>query len=338
MNIPSEQFETQPVLKTPESLQNLTKRKILTMQEWIDLQLSDDEQSVIIGTPRNPIIRPMTKNLIEAPDKSFKTTVVLRLMAGLSCGHTFFPELPVPRARKVLYLHGELSIAEIRDRTIAASKELPGLYSNLLQGTATGAHLVNPEGQLELSSILEDCRPDDLVLDPWQEFISGCDENSFRDMSAATDFCNKLIREFGVTLWIPIHLGKNHQKGARGHSRIQGWRDTRIQLTRDRDTVTIKVDPRWAAPLEPFRLRFKDGTMWSTGQFVFKGQHEEIRSFVESEGGKVTKEKLLEHLISAGKTKEAARKAVKRAEEAQAVVADGDYLLVPSVTSSTSIN
>src|SRR4029079_9848815 len=115
-------------------------------------------------------------------------------------------------------LHGELSTAEIRARTIGASSELSGPYTNFLQGRSLEAHLVNEEGQRILEEWVRDYKPEDLVLDPWQSFISGCDENSFKDMSRATKFCDKLINEYGVTLWIPIHLGKVHQRGARGHS------------------------------------------------------------------------------------------------------------------------
>ena len=48
------------------------KKHILNMQEWIDLKLSDTEAEVIIGSPTNPLIRPRTKNLIEAPEKHIK--------------------------------------------------------------------------------------------------------------------------------------------------------------------------------------------------------------------------------------------------------------------------
>jgi hypothetical protein len=69
----------------------------MNMQQWIDLKLSDTEEEVIVGSPTNPLIRPRTKNLIEAPEKSYKTTALLRLMAGLACGKTVFPALPVVR-------------------------------------------------------------------------------------------------------------------------------------------------------------------------------------------------------------------------------------------------
>ena len=42
-----------------------------------------------------------TKNLIEAPEKTFKTTMLLRLTIGMACGHTVYPSLPVARPVQV---------------------------------------------------------------------------------------------------------------------------------------------------------------------------------------------------------------------------------------------
>jgi hypothetical protein len=297
---------------------------ILTMQEWLDLELSEKEGEVEIGTSTTPIVRPKTKNLIEAPEKSFKTTVLLRLLAGLSCGKTVYPDMPVVRPRKVLYLHGELSDAEIKDRTIGASAELPGPNSNFLQGRVREAHLIDPMGQKLLDEIVKEYGPEDLVLDPWQSSIEGFDENSFKDMSKATGFCNKLIEEHGVTLWIPIHLGKVHKKGARGHSTVQGWRDTRIRLIRDEDCVEVTVEPRFAPPLKPFGLKFRDGTMWMNDRFsAFGGLSAKIRAFVEGKGGSVHRKELAEYL---GSSPDAVRKAIRRAAEDAAIVIEGEYL------------
>jgi len=58
----------------------------------------------------------------------------------------------------------------------------------------------------------ETYKPEDVALDPWQAFIIGAEENSYSDMSNATQFCNQLIEDYGVTLWIPIHLGKDRSK------------------------------------------------------------------------------------------------------------------------------
>jgi len=298
---------------------------ICTAEEWLNLKPEDGD--VVLGSPENALIRPKTKNLIEAPEKCFKTTFALRLMLGLSCGTTVYPRLPVAKKGKVLYMHGELSNAEIKERTRAAVADLNGPF-DFLQGKALDAHLVTQEGRRVLESLVEQFAPEHLVLDPWQSFISGCDENSFKEISAAETFCNKLVETYGVTLWVPIHLGKNASKGARGHSSIGGWRDTRIALTRDtHDGVAVTVEPRWAEAPPRFHLRFDNGTLRPDAQGNgFNGQTATIRTFVESKGGKALKAELVEHLRKGG---EAGRKAIERAVNAHAIIPDGEYVSIP---------
>jgi hypothetical protein len=297
------------------------------MQEWINLELNADEKDAVLGTSENAIVRPKTKNLIEASEKSFKTTFLLRLLGGLSCGETVYPELPVERSRRVLYLHGELSDAEIRERTTSAAQSLVAQESaNFWQGRALEAHLIEDSGRKKLRELVRTYKPDDLALDPWQAFIIGYEENSYKDMSEATKFCSELIEDYGVTLWIPIHLGKNRSRGARGHSIIAGWRDTRIQLTREDSTLTVGVDPRWGTPPKPFKLRFRDGTLWPEVD-GFSGRAAQIRQFVKDCGGSAPVSAVSDHLKLP--SADAFRKALTRAQLCGAIVKAGDQVILP---------
>ncbi|HWW15168.1 MAG TPA: AAA family ATPase [Candidatus Dormibacteraeota bacterium] len=301
---------------------------ILSAEEWINADFSGTEQQVIVGTPENPLIRPGTKNFIEAPEKAFKTTMVMRLGMGMAAGQTLFPALPITRPVKVLYLHGELSPAEIKERTVSAVQGLT-VPKTFLQGRDSNAHLITKEGQKVIRDLVALYRPDVLVLDPWQSFIAGSDENSFKDMSAATKFLDTLIEEFGVTLLIPIHQGKDHSKGARGHSTLAGWRDTRIRLVPIQNNLSVRVtvEPRWATPPDPFELKFKNGTVWPD-KAAWMGQTAKIREFVQDNGGLTTKTAVGEHLkVTPG----ALRHALKRAEEAGAITISGDEVTLPSV-------
>jgi hypothetical protein len=302
---------------------------IYSMQEWLQLNLGSDEKDIVIGTSENAIIRPRTKNLIEAAEKSFKTTFLLRLLAGLSCGETVYPELPVPRARRVLYLHGELSNAEIKDRTVSLAKSLDSAnFTNFHQGRVMNVHLIEQAGRDKLKELLESVQPDDVAIDPWQAFIVGHEENSYKEISEATAFCSGLIEQYGVTLWIPIHLGKDHSKGARGHSTIAGWRDTRIQLKKDAKRVTVTVDPRWATAPQPFHLSFREGTLWpvESSETRFAGQATRMREFLAANGGNVSSEALREHLQL---KPEAFRKATDRAQKDGAIIKGKDFIALP---------
>jgi hypothetical protein len=308
---------------------------IYNMNEWLNLELSMDEKEMIIGTPENAIIRPKTKNLIEAPEKSFKTSFLLRLLAGLSCGETVFPELHVVRPRKVLYLHGELSDAEIKERTVSVARSLEAVeVTNFWQGRVGSVHLIEGAGQNALKRLLDTYEPDDVALDPWQCFITGHEENSYKEVSFATSFCSDLIEEYGVTLWIPIHQGKNPDRGARGHSIIAGWRDTRIELKRNGARLSVTVEPRWGTPLKPFALRLTEGTLWSDDAMEFRGQTASIRDFVTRNNGKVSREALRGHLQL---EREPFRKALERAEKQGAIVKGIDFVSLPLDPSASNL-
>lgn len=180
---------------------------IMSAEEWLRTDPTLSNASPIIGEPENPLVRPMTKNLIEAGEKEFKSTFAMRICLGLSVGKAVFPSLPIGEPRRVLYLHGELSPSELKERVCAAAKELARPLDNFFQGQALSASLVTWDGQEVISELVKQYKPELLVLDPWQSFIAGVDENSFKDISAATRFLDGLIAEFKLAVLLPIHLG-----------------------------------------------------------------------------------------------------------------------------------
>jgi hypothetical protein len=302
----------------------------LSADEWCDLRL--DVGDPIFGTPDNCIVRPLTKNLILAAEKSFKTTFTMRLMLALSCGQTVFPQLPVPVPRRVLYIHGELSPPEIQDRTRAAMEDLLG--SGFYQACNHRVNLCDAQGQEHLRDILDrqrgDLKPEVLVLDPWQEFIAGFDENAFKDMSLATKFVEKVIHDYELTVVIVAHEGKGSKKGVRGNSLIAGWRDTLISVKRPEqgNQVNVTIDPRWAPGVPSFSLTFKDGTLWPADPTSrrFSGQAEEIRQCVATKGGECTKAEVGQFL---NLKDDSLRKALNRAEDKGAISIHDDVVTLP---------
>jgi hypothetical protein len=225
-----------------------------------------------------------------------------------------------------------LSPTEIQDRT---RKALPGWDdSNFYQVCNRAVNLCAPEGKRTLKDILENhktngANPEVLVFDPWQEFIAGFDENNFKEISGATKFIGSLIDEHRLTVFLVMHTGKDPAKGARGHSILAGWRDTLISLYRkgNQDCVTVTVDPRWARPVPPFSLKFERGTVWPSGSSVprFARQAERIRQIVADNGGQLTKDEVGRKL---GLKREAAQKALKRAQDCGAIQVSGDVVML----------
>jgi hypothetical protein len=329
--VPVEQGDPEQYAPEPHG-----KRFILSAQEWLDTDFPESSDPVI-GSPRNCIVRPLTKNIIQGSEKSYKTTFTMNLMLGLSNGSTVFSQLPVPRHRKVLYLHGELNDPEIQERTKAAIAEITGLVpkqkllTNFLQGRGLREHagavcrvnFCDSRGQKTLRSIVEDYRPDVLVLDPWQEFITGYDENSFKDVSLATSFFDEVIEDYKLTVFLVTHTGKDRGKGTRGHSLIAGWRDNLVKLDRNGkgNTVKVEVQPRSIAPMESFNLKFDKWALLPASGLT--PQVQKIADFLRENNGHATKAKLGMHL-GFGTKSDALRKALSRAAEAGAVQTNGE--------------
>jgi hypothetical protein len=120
---------------------------IHSAEKWLALDLGTDESQIVVGTPDQPIIRAGTKNIIEAPEKSFKTTFMLRWALGISSGQTIFTPLPTSKKFKVLYLHGELAPLEIQERTRSASAGLPRPLDGLYEGRDITMHFRQKEGK-----------------------------------------------------------------------------------------------------------------------------------------------------------------------------------------------
>lgn len=128
------------------------------------------------------------------------------------------------------------------------------------------------------------------MIDPWQSFIPGADENSFKEVSPAIAFMDWLIAEFKITIFLAVHLGKDHSRGARGHSILACWRDTLFKLNRTATTLTVGVETRWASPPDDFKLTFKDGTLWEGDGPGWTKQAEEIRALLSANRGRLPRE------------------------------------------------
>jgi len=325
--------ETKTIVKVEGTKPN--RAVFHTAKEWLKRSYHQRVgQSFVIGSSKLVLIEPFTKNFVEAPEKAFKTTFLLRLLLGMACGVAVFPQLPVSQKKsKVLYLHGELGVLQLEDRLVGAAQGLPVEAldeDTFVQGRDLSAHLIRPNGQNAIEALVKEHKPNVLVIDPWQSFIAGFDENSFKDMSQAMEFLDRLIADYKITLFVPIHLGKDRSKGARGSSSLNGWRDARIKLepTKDKSgkSVKVTVEPRWGEEVEPFKLRFRNGTVWSDA--MFSPQSSAIRDFVKDRGGVATKEQLQQAEPWQGMKPDAFRQALSRVKQEKAVFAHGELLSV----------
>jgi hypothetical protein len=306
---------------SPQKLNFASKAFFFTASQWENIDLSDDSVP-LIGNATSKIIRLGTKNIIEAPEKSFKTTFAQRFMLGLSIGKTVYSHLPVAQHAHVLYFHGELTPAELAERRSSAVATIPGFKGdNYIEGRSIDAHFIKEPGRQDIRKWVMQFRPKDntpyvVVFDPWQAFILGYDENSFEAQSQATGFLDRLIVESSSTMFFQMHQGKDRTKGARGHSSVSGWKDTTIRLNRKGEKeLIVRVEPRWAEKFE-FGLTFENGTLIEKN--VFAPASLRIRQILEKDFAGWAPRDALVRTIGGGE--EAAKKSIQRALREKAVI------------------
>jgi hypothetical protein len=310
-----------PIATTPRGYR-------MTAEEWRDYDFSAEEKDPLIatkvGAKEVSIIRPMTKNLILASEKSFKTTFLLRQMAGLAAGRTVFDSLSVKRAGRVVYFHAELAPSEIQERVTATITDLDtrGEFVNVRD---IRANLISDEGQKFIVDELAQTRPTVVVFDPWADLIAGYDESSSKDTSIARRFIDHLIATFGVTVFIVQHTGKDEKKGGRGHSGMAGWRDTLIKLKRHGEhEVTVTVEPRWGGSELTLDLVLKDGILVRSVEVYTKNENA-LRTFLKNFPEGATRKEITDGFAQSHRA-DTVRKMIERAI-AKGIVVEQDGLI-----------
>ena len=303
----------------------------MTAEEWAAHDFSKEESESLIGTATNAIVRPLTKNLVLAPEKAFKTTFLMRLMAGLAAGVTIYDELPVRKPCKIVYFHAELNPAELQQR-IAASVVDVDTQGRFIHNRDIRTHLINETGRQFIAETVQQYKPDVVVFDPWQDLITGFDENSSKDTGIARAFMTSLIDTYKVTIFLVQHEGKDGSKGGRGHSSLAGWRDTLIKLTRKEGSnqVRISVSPRWGEPVT-LELTLNNQTLTSSTAVGFTSQQSELRTLLKEYPAGATTQQIADGLT---KTLDAAYKMIQRAIKDGAVIKN-DAGLICLVTKET---
>lgn len=176
--------------------------------------------------------------------KAGKSYLALQIARCIGAGEPFLG-IPVTQGR-VLYLQFELGVGTLQSRMWSTGQE----YDEVFVGTTFGMKLDRPVGQDMLRAELEAVKPDVLILDPFIKIISG-DENEVKDVAPIVDFFDEVIDDYGCSIQIFHHAGKDIERGGRGSSRLEGWVDSYIELRKLPD----KGDGMLRARLTPKMLR-----------------------------------------------------------------------------------
>ena len=169
--------------------------------------------------------------------------------------------------KKVLYMNFEVGHRswQIRLRKYCRGTGMVLTDNLLLNSNLMGVRLDTPTGQAEMEKLVSIHKPHLVILDPLKKIISASSTNE-ESVLACTDFCDKLIFNYGVSVFICHHKrkSKTSQVGVidlgseemTGTYHLAQWVDTIVQLVPvAQDKVRLDFECRNSEdPIRPVNL------------------------------------------------------------------------------------
>jgi KaiC/GvpD/RAD55 family RecA-like ATPase len=233
--------------------------------------------------PREFIIEPFlptsSLSMVYAARGIGKTWFALSLCVAISHGHDFL-RFPVERARRVLFIDGEMALADLQERIRALDLEpsdhLYLLPSENLFREDRPLNINAKDDQEAIEKAIEEmtaegCRPEVVVFDNLSSLSGGIDENDNSALDALLRWLVS-IRHKGLAVVLVHHAGKSGDQ--RGASRREDLLDTSIKLSRPKPEKGSDEDDDLFTPPDGayFELEFVKtrGRMPSPSQFMLE--------------------------------------------------------------------
>jgi AAA domain len=173
----------------------------------------------------------------------------------------------VVRPQKVLMLEQEIGDFSLKERILSISNSLLGQHKELfLDNLFTHScdrdlRLDTPAGCQSIEKLIEQVKPNVLMLDPLIEFHEQ-DENSAQAMARVMRNLDVLRDHFKCAIILAHHASKNGEKrgpdALRGSSALYGKGDSFFMLdviNRDAGIIQVEVVIRRDKPITPFKVK-----------------------------------------------------------------------------------
>src|SRR5215203_3097683 len=183
----------------------------------------------------HPILPARSLSMLYAPRGIGKTLLGLSIALAVSSGASLL-RWSAPKPRRVLYIDGEMPLADLQDRLSAISIGLGAENQNggfqilVADQTESGINLVSPAVQKEIDPLLKNI--DLLVLDNLSTLCTTGSESAGDAWVPMQNWLLRLRRQ-GVAVLLIHHAGNNGRQ--RGTSRREDALDTVIALRRPED-------------------------------------------------------------------------------------------------------
>jgi RecA-family ATPase len=288
------------------------------------MEEEEEEEEIIVKNWADKL----TVSLIAGETKVGKSLLCIQLGMCVALGKDFL-EFYVPEARRVLYIQQEIKEKDIKKRwrnlrNILTAEEKIKLAENFKYETTTGSplKLTEPKDKAEIFGIVEDAKPDLLILDHLRTFHNEKENDSGR-MSIVFDHIQELINTFNTAILLVHHFGKegNFERSSidrvRGSTVITDRPDFIITVQRlnkkyKRNTIMLPQlyenyaelsfeNRSWAKPADMLierdegTLLYRESNLYA--QLGIKLTPEDVRELVEAAGGEVLQKEVLEMLL-----------------------------------------
>lgn len=183
-----------------------------------------------------------------------KTNIGLGLALSIAEGEPFL-DFRVPKARKVLYMDGEMqrNLVQARMQKFMTHTPRPRALHNLVYANYAdyprgfGDLSAEGRGRTFIEEAINQHDADVLILDNKSSLMRAGDENNAQDYQSFNDWLLSL-RKYSVTTVLVHHAGKRRPDGTyvqRGTSRVEDTMDCIVQLDKGGKPADGTIPVRW---------------------------------------------------------------------------------------------
>jgi hypothetical protein len=205
--------------------------------------------------------------LISGPQKIGKSLFASQLALTLGDRQPFLGFPPGGAEYRSLILQAEVSAKRMQERFLKQVQVFgPSAQTNVLSASVySSIKLDNPEGLAILYGLVDQYKPDLVIVDPLSNFHCG-DENVAQDILRVTTVLDNL-RARGPAVCLVHHHGKasaeraNVGHKARGSTALPGWYDTHLSLEKAGNAVRLRFELRHDETPEDILLKLNPATL-----------------------------------------------------------------------------
>ena len=240
----------------------------------------------------NGVLLDKTILQIVGEAKSKKTFLTLNMTLAMASGQSF-AGFNIEKQSRILHLSAEGGYFPTRERIQTMARGInEDALNNIYFSKYVNLSVDVDDDYRELQRLIEEARPDVLVLDPLIRFHSQ-DENSSTAMNVVFRRFRELIDKYNLSIIIVHHTGKNTSLGGRGSSLIRGEYDSCITLKKLGDNHKLSFDMRHVETPSPRILSFNKDTFW----FEASATDDKVVEYL-TDNGSISKAELIHEWIS----------------------------------------